>query len=130
MILLDTNICIGILHANPVVLAHIRDTTEPLAIPGMVQGELYYGVEKSSNPEANLARTENLLRTLPVYHPNSAIMRLFGRLKAEQERTGSRLDDADILIAATAIETGSTLATGNVRHFSRFSELDYVNWQV
>ena len=83
MILLDTNICIGILHANPVVLSHIRTTAEPLAIPGMVQGELYYGVEKSSNPEINLLRTENLLRSLPVYHPNSSIMRLFGRLKAE-----------------------------------------------
>lgn len=130
MILLDTNICIGILHANPIVLSHIRAASEPLAIPGMVEGELYYGVEKSTDPEANLARTENLLRCLSVYHPTSAIMRMFGRLKAEQERKGMRVDDADVLIAATAIEFDATLATGNIRHFARFEGLKYLNWQV
>jgi predicted nucleic acid-binding protein len=120
MIFLDTNICIGILHANPIVLSHIRAASEPLAIPGMVEGELYYGVEKSSDPKTNLARTENLLRSLPIYHPTSGIMRLFGRLKAELERKGTRVDDADVLIAATAIEFDATLATGNIRHFKRF----------
>ena len=130
MILLDTNVCIGILHANPAVLSHIRNIAETLAIPGMVQGELYYGIEKSAFPERNLARTENLLRNLPVYHTNDKIMRRFGRLKAEQERNGTKVDDADVLIAATAIELGATLATGNIRHFSRFPDLKYVNWLI
>ena len=128
MILLDTNICIGILHANNIVLSHVRNASEPLAIPGMVQGELYYGVEKSDFPEHNRARTENLLRCLPIYHPTDEIMRRFGRLKAELERKGTRIDDADVLIAATAIELGATLATGNTRHFARFPDLEYVNW--
>ena len=130
MILLDTNICIGILHANPVVLSHIRAVTEPLGIPSMVQGELYYGVAKSSNPSHNRLRTETLLRDLPVFHTTTSIMRLFGRLKAEQEQNGTRVDDADVLIAATALDLGATLATGNVRHFSRFNGLKYVNWQM
>ena len=129
MIFLDTNICIGILHANPIVLSHIRAASEPLAIPGMVEGELYYGVEKSPDPKTNLARTENLLRSLPIYHPTSGIMRLFGQLKAELERKGTRVDDADVLIAATAIEFDATLATGNIRHFTRFDGLKHVNWQ-
>ena len=130
MILLDTNVCIGILHANHVVLSHVRKASEALAIPGMVQGELYYGIEKSAFPERNRARAENLLRNLPVYHTNDEIMRRFGRLKAEQEKNGTKVDDADVLIAATAIELGATLATGNIRHFSRFLDLKYVNWMT
>ena len=129
MILLDTNICIGILHANPVVLSHIRSATEPLAIPGMVEGELHYGVEKSSDPIHNRIRTENLLRNFPIYYPNSPIMRMFGKLKAEQERLGARVDDADVIIAATTIVLDATLATGNIRHFARFADLKYENWQ-
>lgn len=130
MILLDTNVCIGILHANRVVLSHVRNASEALAISGMVLGELYYGVEKSAFPERNRAITENLIRNLPIYHTNGEIMRRFGRLKAEQERNGTKVDDADVLIAATAIELGATLATGNIRHFSRFPDLKYVNWMT
>ena len=43
MILLDTNICIGILHANSKVLGHVQVANEVIGIPAMVEGELYYG---------------------------------------------------------------------------------------
>ena len=43
-------------------------------------------------------------------------------------KAGTPVDDADVLIAATALTLGSPLATGNVRHFSRFSDLTLVNW--
>ncbi len=128
MILLDSDVCIGILHDNQTVLGHVRAAVDSMAVPGMVVGELFYGVEKSSRPEHNRERTENLLKALPVHHPTDAIMRTFGRLKAEQERRGTRVDDADVLIAATALELGATLATGNTRHFSRFEGLRIENW--
>lgn len=49
---------------------------------------------------------------------------LAGRLETQ----GKRLDDADILIGATARLLGVGIATGNVRHFSRIEGLTVENW--
>jgi len=128
MILLDTNICIAILHADERVLAHVRSLREEVSIPAMVMGELYYGVAKSSHVEENKYKTDRLLDVLPVCHTSDRTMRLFGALKAQQERNGTRVDDADVMIAATAMEHNAKLVTGNVKHFRRFVGLEIENW--
>ena len=128
MILLDTNVCIGILHANPKVLGHIHSASEAIGIPAMVEGELYYGVDKSDFREENLVATSKLLKSLVVYHTTDEIMRKFGELKASLECRGRRIDDADIIIAATALTLDATLATGNTSHFTRFDGLKVENW--
>ena len=128
MILLDTYVCIGILHANPKVLGHVQAANEVIGIPAMVEGELYYGVEKSDFMKENLGATNKLLKSLVVYHATGEIMRKFGDLKASLERQGRRVDDADVIIAATALTLDATLATGNSRHFARFDGLKIENW--
>jgi predicted nucleic acid-binding protein len=40
-----------------------------------------------------------------------------------------RVDDADVLIAATALRYNAVLVTGNVRHFSRFDGLVIEDWR-
>ena len=52
----------------------------------------------------------------------------FGNLKAELETIGLRVDDADLLIAATAIIYKATLVTANTKHFSRFKGLKLEDW--
>lgn len=47
----------------------------------------------------------------------------YGKIRAALEKKGVRLDDMDILIAATALTENLVLATGNARHFSRISKL-------
>jgi predicted nucleic acid-binding protein len=46
-------------------------------------------------------------------------MEAFGSLKVRRERDGRRLDDFDLVIAATAITIGYRLVTNNEHHFSR-----------
>jgi len=128
MIFLDTNVCIALLHADERVLKHVRQMREEVAVSAMVVGELYYGVAKSAKPVENLQKTDILLKALSVCHTTTEIMKLFGELKAEQERRGTRVDDADVLIAATALKYGAKLATGNVRHFARFDGLTIEDW--
>jgi tRNA(fMet)-specific endonuclease VapC len=41
---------------------------------------------------------------------------------------GRRMGDFDEMIAAHALALGTTLVTGNVRHFSRVSGLKVENW--
>lgn len=128
MILLDTNVCVGFLHGEPRVLNRHAQATETMAVPGMVLGELYYGIEKSRNRAENLLQTEGFLGTVSVVHADDTVMRKFGELKATLEKGGNRVDDADVIIAATAICNDATLATGNVKHFSRFPDLKVENW--
>ena len=128
MILLDTNVCVGFLHGDPRVLSQHAQATELMAVPGMVLGELYYGIEKSQSRAENLLQTERFLGTVSVIHADDAVMKKFGDLKAVLEKAGNRVDDADIIIAATAICNDATLATGNVKHFSRFEGLKLQNW--
>ena len=49
---------------------------------------------------------------------------IFGALRS----SGQLVSDADILIAATAIEKNLTLVTNNQSHFSRIPDIDLMNW--
>ncbi len=55
-------------------------------------------------------------------------MEAFGSLKAQLEQGGNRLDDFDLVIAATAITIGYRLVTNNEKHFSRIEGLEIENW--
>ena len=55
-------------------------------------------------------------------HPTDTIW------KADLEGRGTPLSDADVLIAATAMDRRAALITGNVAHFSRFPALRLDNW--
>ena len=49
-------------------------------------------------------------------------------LYAELRRHGELISDADLLVAATAMESGRVLVTGNVQHFRRIPGLHVENW--
>jgi predicted nucleic acid-binding protein len=44
------------------------------------------------------------------------------------ELKGERLQDADIMIAAIALQHNLTLVTNNVNHFKRIKNLRLENW--
>ena len=48
--------------------------------------------------------------------------------KAKLVAAGTPIEDADILIASIALVNGFQVATGNIRHFSRFEGLDLLVW--
>jgi tRNA(fMet)-specific endonuclease VapC len=52
-----------------------------------------------------------------------ATARVFGQIRADLERSGNILPDADLQIAATALYHGLELVTGNLRHFRRIPDL-------
>ena len=128
MKLLDTDICIGLLKGVPKVVAAWRACDERCALSLMSVGELAYGAAKARNPEAERGRVERLVGILDEGSLTKAVMMRFGILKAELEAAGTPLADADLLIAATALEHGMTLMTGNTKHFARIHGLQLENW--
>lgn len=131
MTILDTNICVRFLRGEESVVRRLLDADEndDLRIPAMVEGELFYGVEKSERRGENREKVKALLAFLPVCHADDETMEKFGELKAKAEAAGRRVDDADVIIAATAMRHGALLVTGNTRHFSRFDGLEIEDWR-
>jgi predicted nucleic acid-binding protein len=99
-----------------------------LAISSICEAELLYGLEKRNSErlwQEYHAGLENRLVLLPV---DQAVARRFARLKAWMESHGEPRADFDLLIAATALAHGLTIATGNVRHFEGIPELKVEDW--
>ena len=98
---------------------------EGSGISVITRGELVYGAYKSDRPKENLRLIKGLIveARLQVLDINEEIIDRFGELKVELEQQGRRLEDFDLLIAATAINLGLTLVTSNVKHFARIKGL-------
>jgi predicted nucleic acid-binding protein len=116
---LDTNIIIYYFNGEAPILAFLREQTEqgaPLFISAVTEHELY------SYPHLTpleVARVDALFTTFTVIDVDSHIAQLSGQL-----RTSYGIKALDSFIAATALMTGMTLATRNIRDFRRIPNLD------
>lgn len=90
--------------------------------------ELFHGAAKSSQATANLSLVVEFLSTLRLLGLDAESARRFGLLKAELERGGKRLADADLFIAAIVLANDGVLATGNARHYRRIPGLRLEDW--
>jgi tRNA(fMet)-specific endonuclease VapC len=93
-------------------------------ISSITVGELFHGAYRSEARERHLKNIEERVLPATTSIPyDAAVAKVFGRLRAALEAAGTRLDDADLQIAATAVYHGLELVTGNVRHFERVPDL-------
>ncbi|VBB46539.1 Ribonuclease VapC [uncultured Desulfatiglans sp.] len=94
----------------------------------VVIGELYKGAYRSQHRERHLTNIEQrVLPAVSVLPYDTSIAKVFGKIRAYLEEMGTILPDADIQIAATAISHNLELITGNLRHFSRITDLKVNN---
>lgn len=128
MILLDTDVCIEVIRGNRKVLKKRNEYAGGVAISFMTAGELFYGAENSTHTSENVLLIENFLLATPVLHSDTDILRRFGEMKAALKKGNRMVPDADIFIAATAMEKAEALVTGNAKHFERFEGLRLENW--
>lgn len=92
-------------------------------------GELIYGAYRSARPEFFLERLDRLVwPNVTILAFDEAAARAYGHLRAELERGGMSLSEPDLRIASIALVHRLTVVTGNVRHFSRISNLQIENW--
>lgn len=91
--------------------------------------EVVRGVE-IAHAYAQQRRLRLLSSQLQVLPIDQAVAREAARLYVKLRAQGLLLPDADLLIAATALVHGLSLATRNQRHFSRIPSLDLANWDA
>lgn len=120
--LLDTDIVIDHLRRKNSIREEILDIG---AISIITLGELIYGVYKSRDPQKSLVILNEDLQILDlkIMDINETIVAEFGKMKADLEIKGERLDDFDLLVAATAKMSNLILVTRNIKHFKRIKGL-------
>lgn len=114
MYTLDTNSIIYYLNGEVNASARVRDI---LMQPSPVYASAITGLELLAFPELTereAQKIEEILGTMSIISVDLAIARMAGAL-----RKTYRLSVADSAIAATALFTGSTLVTRNVRDFQK-----------
>ncbi len=127
--LLDTNI-VSDLVRNPqgLVASRIRDIGESqITTSIIVAAELRYGAAKKGSARLT-AQVEAVLSAMEVLAFEEPADRVYGMLRAQQEKKGNLVGGNDLLIAAQAISLGFTLVTANVREFARVKGLRCENW--
>ena len=128
MILLDTDVCIELLKGNKRILQRREQYDDPVGVCFMTIAELYYGAEKSKDPGKNMETIERLLLSVEIVQTDMPILKRFGMIKAQLQKKGEPIADADILIASATLEKAEKLVTGNTKHFERIPGLSLESW--
>jgi predicted nucleic acid-binding protein len=113
--LLDTSVAIDHLRgSSPAVelLTGLLETDEFILASEIVRFELLAGVR-----EEEVAALEQFFSAFSWVPVGEEVARAAGSLAQRHRRSHSGIDDADYLIAATALLLEAELLTTNVRHF-------------
>jgi len=127
--MLDTNI-ISDLISNPQGRAakRIAKVGEGNICTGIiVAAELRYGCAKSGSKRL-LKAVEDLLGEINVLPFDVPADAEYGAIRSELETGGTPIGSNDLLIAAHAYATGSTIVTANADEFKRIRSLKAENW--
>ena len=103
-------------------------SNEPFEIAAITVAELWHGVERATG--IHRAKRERYIRSfldlLPILPYTEVTALEHARIWAELESTGVMIGSYDLIVAATAMERGRTVATFNQRHFAHVRGLNVV----
>ena len=129
MYLLDTDTIIYSLKGHEAVQRNLSThIDDPMSLSVISLMELYYGAYKSQKVTSNISKIRVLEKTFEIIPTGTESAEIFGILKTDLEKSGSPLDDFDLIIAAYAMTYNLTLVTNNYRHFERIDGLKLANW--
>lgn len=129
--MLDTNICIYTIKKKPIeVVQQFQKNQNYLCISSITLMELYYGAEKSSNPQANLTEIELFVANLVVLDYDAYAASHTAQIQAELSKAGKIIGAYDVQIAGHARSLGLIYITNNLHEFERVNGLRLENWWV
>ena len=127
--LLDTNILSDLVR-NPQgrIAACIAQVGEKTVCTSMiVASELRFGAAKRNSPKLS-AQVDAILAAMEIYPFEPPADREYAKLRLHLEQVGTPIGPNDMLIAAHALSSESTLVSANTGEFSRVPGLAVENW--
>ncbi len=88
-------------------------------VAAITVAELWHGVERATGAQRAKRRQylQTILGSLPIVPYTEQTAYEHARIWAELETSGKMIGYYDVIVAATALERGSEVATFNQRHF-------------
>jgi tRNA(fMet)-specific endonuclease VapC len=118
--LLDTDWVIDYLKGKKTIVEKLQKLfDEGLTMSVISLAELYEGIFASKNPKKHLNTLQDFLSGIVVLGITDEICQTFGKLRAEQRKTGIIIDNFDLLIGSTTLVHDLTILTDNVKHFKK-----------
>ncbi len=126
-VIFDTSVLIALERGalDPDRLVHRREQ-EPFGISVISAAELLHGVHRADTQKRRIKRAsyvEKVLELYALYPFDLAAARIYAELWATLQRKGVRIGAHDLIIAATAISLGWTVATLDLRDYRKIEGL-------
>ena|ERR1700722_19018269 len=101
---------------------------EQFEIAAVTVAELWHGVERATGVHKNRRERflQNIVNLLPIIPYTEQTAYEHARIWAELESSGRMIGYYDLIVAATALERGSKVATFNQRHFVQVKGLTVI----
>lgn len=130
--LIDSSVLIAWEREQLDLESHLTEhAEEDFAISAVTASELLHGVHRARTAARRHQReafVEGLLARLPIISFDLITARIHARLSAELAQNGTPVGLHDLIIAASAIARGFTVATRDERSFPKIPGLRLQRW--
>ena len=130
--LLDTNVCVRYLNGRSLAIRQRLEATDAadIAVCSVVKAELFYGANRSNNPQRTLANQQQFLNLFVSWPFSDEAAMVYGRIRAHLADLGTPIGGNDLQIAAIALVHDLILVTHNTEEFSRVPGLRWEDWEI
>jgi len=128
LIVLDTGILVNILrkkNRGEQWKDFLKDKS--IAFTTITAFELFLGAELSKKRHQNMKPIQSLVQQFPVLPLSIKSAYIAGTIYSDLQKKGQMIELNDIYIAAVTLEHDAELATDNVTHYQRVSQLGIIN---
>lgn len=127
---LDANIVRPLLRNDEEITARVLDLLEH-SVPVRINAIAYFETKRgllAANATTQLKLFDELCETLGILPLGREVLDKASEIYADLRRQGLLIEDADLLIAASALVNDLCLVTHNTAHFSRVTGLIIEDW--
>lgn len=128
--LLDTDIVVFLFRNKKGIAKRLASIApENVYISEVTVAELEYGNYCGGRYEENKVLLNNFLSCINVI-PFSEAISLYAKERYRLKSIGMGIEDFDLLIGCTSVTNNLTMATNNVKHYSRIEGIKIENWAL
>jgi|SRR3989338_9393154 len=122
-IILDTSILVDFIRNREDAISYVRDLSEKHDVwtTDINVFELYYGAYLTKHPDKNAAAVKGMVSNLNVFSTTQESMEIAGKLFADLEKKGQKIELRDVMIAGICLLNSCPVATHNKKHFERMN---------
>ncbi|HLC63347.1 MAG TPA: type II toxin-antitoxin system VapC family toxin [Candidatus Nanoarchaeia archaeon] len=131
MVVLDTDILIGLLRNNGEAVTKIQELEQQYSnryTTSISSYELLKGAYQSSNPSKGITQVSTMLQSLTILDFDFNSSKISAQIFSYLKKKGVLTSSMDQMIAAIAISQGKILVTRNAKHYQHIPHLKIEEW--